>query len=123
IGPAEAVTEVLERRSEGKPAGAFLEQCDRSFEILEPLLDQAADLRLDRRDRLDVGIQLHPPSNRGEGPRRQVTIAGGQRDPGQMNVVGDVDREPWQERPTVVQTRRRYPAESRSPVPQRRSEE
>ena len=65
---AEAPTVVLECRPERKPARALLEQRDRPLEILEPVFDQSADLRLDRRDRRDAWVQLGPPSNRGEGP-------------------------------------------------------
>src|SRR5258706_9997718 len=105
IGPGEAPAEILERRSEGKPAGALLEESDRPFEILKPVLDQAADLGLDRSDRLHARIQLQSPSNRDERPGCQVAVAARSRDPSKVDLIGDIDREPRKEWPSVLQAR------------------
>src|SRR5712671_6797361 len=112
----QAPTVVLERGSKREAARALLEERDRPFEILEPLLDQAADLRLDRRDRLDPWVELHSPSNRGERLRGQTGVADRQRDPSQVNLVGDVDREARKQRVSILLARRHQPAVRRGRV-------
>src|SRR5260221_13407044 len=75
IGPGEAPTVVLERRSERNATRALLEEHDRPFEIFEPACDKAAHVGLDGRDRLDARVELQTSSNRRKRLTCQVTVS------------------------------------------------
>jgi hypothetical protein len=66
---------------------------------------------------VDAWSQLRSPSNRSERFRGQVAVAGSQSDPGQVNLVGNVDREPRKQRASILPPRRHRPGQAEAGSP------